>query len=297
MNMRADDPWVVGISVAANGFTILGFAVTLLTLGTFLYQYYERKRGPRFKVGAPPTSREAADKAIPDQVVGAWTSVLNFVHNERSLAKPVPRRELSLDDELRLERELRREPFRYRRVYVDDDGRGELPIVVENSGHKRAASYYLGIIMRDAGVHLCDVISEYLKINTLFVHDPARFSTRDGVRPVSPEIIAHYDDYMYRLIERKRADLRYRTGDKQYGDLVYLDGSLDGEMYEMVLLKLQFEPWVQHFSVAFRLGWYDNLISEGKSTLALQAFEVCNASTGQPRGASAETNQPAAAPS
>ena len=296
MDVRADASWVVLVSVLANLVSIVGFSVTLITLWALKRQYDARKRGPRFKVGAPPTSREALDKAIPDRIVGEWTSVLNFVHNEQSLAKFIPRRELSLDDELRLERELRRDPFRYRRVYVDDDGNGELPIIVENCGHKRAPSYYLGIIMRDAGVHLCDVVSEYLKINTLFVHDPARFSVRDGVHPVPAEIIAQYEDYMYRLIEKKHAELRYRTGDKQYGDIVYLDGALDGEMYEMVLLKVRVEPWVRHFSVAFRLGWYDSLISEGESTMALQAFEVCSARTGQPRGESAEASQQAVAP-
>lgn len=274
MTMKADDPWVIILSALANVFSIVGFSVTAITLVTFWARYERRKKGPRFKVGSPPTAREASDKHIAADAVGEWTSVLNFVHSERSLARRVEKQNLSVEEENKLERELRQEPCRYRRIYVDASGYGELPVIVENCGSRRAPSSYLGIIMRDSGVQVVGAVSEYMKISTLFVHDPAAFdSSQNGAQPVSKEIVDRYADYMYPLIEKK------------YGDIVYLEGALDGEMYEMVLLKIRVEPGLRDFSVAFRLGWHDTLISESQNTVALQAFEICSAATGQPREA------------
>jgi hypothetical protein len=123
-----------------------------------------------------------------------------------------------------------------------------------------------------------------MKVTTLFVHDPAAFnSSRNGAQPVSKDIVDRYADYMYPLIEQKHHQHRRFFREKKYGDIVYLEGALDGEMYEMVLLKVRVDPNLRDFSVAFRLGWHDTLISESQNTVAMQAFQVCSAATGRPR--------------
>jgi hypothetical protein len=253
-------PFWEWVQIIATIVATLLAGIPIVTYATYRVRQYF---GPKFRIGSPPSRRERNSKSISKEMVGQYSAIGHFRHRKEIMAKNLDgwfgRGSNSAD----LKPILFGDKHRCRTLYIDSDDPVSLPIIVENYGMRRVPTYYVEIKFCDPRVHIVDILTESLVVQTLFLNKPALLRKRDRkLKCVSKQIVDEYEDYMYDLIP------------PEYGDIVYLDGSLDGQMYEMILLKLVVERDVPEFMVKFSIGWTEGSFFPTTKSLAVQAFKV-----------------------
>jgi hypothetical protein len=251
--------WLESIlNILTGAFVVLGGAIWTVT----------RWAGrPRFVVGMPPSTSERSIKEIADQDVGHRSIVNQFKHNPRCFAVHLRDREsLKAEDE----EKLYADKFRCRSLKLDGHGTVQLNVIVENSGKRAARDYLLGIQILRPDINIVDVFTESLQVGSLF---PVRNHSVDNSRlekqVADKRIVKAYDEYLEIGI--------------QYGDMLFLEGSLEGGMYEMVLLKLKCDRNVEKFVVGYTLDCSDGWISK---RAYFQGFKI---ESGNPKEEKGET--------
>ncbi len=124
------------------------------------------------------------------------------------------------------------------------DGRVEatLPLIVANNGHRAALDYILGVDFRGGDVHVVDIYTETLKVDSLYV-------TKTGL----------VNDHIKRIIEKdakdKIADDRILAAYRSLGiemegggdsDIFFVSGNLERGVYETILITLQIDSGAEN---------------------------------------------------
>lgn len=200
-------------------------------------------RRPRFIVGVPPSDQEQKSKGIPRNSIGRKSIVSQFRHKSDCTARTIrDRQELSERDFQR----LFSDHLRTRLLKLTSRNKAVLPLVVENSGSRAARDYKFGIQILSPYVHVTDIIAESLDVGALYASRSDLIENQD-LRSVDRKIVEAYDNYM---------DIG-----EQYGDMVFLEGDLEGEMYELVILTVIIEPSVDRFVIAYSIDCSDFWLS------------------------------------
>lgn len=141
--------------------------------------------------------------------------------------------------------------FRCRDVVLDSQRKGSLAIVVENSGQRIANDYVLGVQFLQPEVHILNVKTESLTINTLYSLHP-EFIKQQPLKDklADKRIVDAYNDYLHPLL------------DEQCGDMVFLIGALEGGTYEMFLVEIVIEENIDKFQIRYFVDCSDSWISQ-----------------------------------
>jgi hypothetical protein len=127
-------------------------------------------------------------------------------------------------------------------VYLTPDNRGILAVVVENFGARAAREYILSIQILSPHVHVTDITTESLVLGAFYANREDMIESTN-LRFTDRKIIEAYDNYM-------------ELGE-QYGDTIFLQGDLEGGMFELIILKIAVEPFVDKFVIAYSLDCSD----------------------------------------
>lgn len=222
---------------------ILVVTTSLIAIVGAVWTSMSYGRRPRFVVGVPPSDEERKSKGIQRKRIGRKSIVSQFRHRSDCMARTIKdKQEIS-------ERDFRRlfsDPLRTRLLKLTSENKAVLPIVVENSGSRAARDYKLGIQILNPYVHVADITTESLDLGAFYANRPDLIENQD-LRSADRRIIEAYDNYM---------DIG-----EQYGDMVFLEGDLEGEMYELTILTVVIEPAVERFVIAYSIDCSDFWLS------------------------------------
>lgn len=223
---------------------ILVVTTSLITIVGAVWTSMSYGRRPRFVVGVPPSDEEQKSKGIPHKRIGRKSIVSQFRHRSDCMARMIrDKQEVS-------ERDFRRlfsAPLRTRVLNLTSENKAVLPVVVENSGSRAARDYKLGVQILNPYVHVVDIASESLDLGAFYANRPDLVENQD-LKSVDRRIIEAYDNYM---------DIG-----EQYGDMVFLEGDLEGGMYELTILTVIIEPAVERFAIAYSIDCADFWLSK-----------------------------------
>ena len=233
-------------------------SVSVLAIIGTVYALYRWYFGPKFRVGVPPTSTERTVKGIPLNKIGRSSITAQFRHKSDCLARPIREKtRLSADDE----EALYSDKLRCRLVYRKPDKSATLAVIVENYGRRTALHYTLGVSFLTPKIHITDVVTESMRVQNLYVNRVDLLNKMNKQLKAAPsEIVAVYDDYM--ILE------------SQYGDMIYLNGSIDGWMYEMALFRIMVEEELSQFVIEYSIDWFDGQNSPVQKKAFFQGFKV-----------------------
>lgn len=230
----------------------------ILVLAGFVYGAYRWCYGPRFRVGVPPTISEQTTKRIPFRKMGKKSIISQFRHSGACMAKPYGNKESLTKRNLN---SLMNDRMRCRTLLKNPDNHVLLPVVIENYGRRTAKRYALGVSFMNPKVHVTAIDTEGANVGTLYAVKPELVCrVQNGAMAVPKAITDAYDNYM--------------ELDDDFGDIIYLDGALDGWMYEMILIDVLLEENVKNFVVSFSINWEDGSNSPARKKQFLQAFKL-----------------------
>lgn len=246
--------WIeLGFSVLAGG---------VLTIAASLYALYRWEFGPKFIIGVPPTTRERTEKGFRFDRVGRTSITSQIRHKPDCMAQHLrEKEELNERDRHRLFHDR----LRCRSVIPDSDGNLRLPVVVENYGRREAVRFTLGITIFHRGVHVVDVLTESHEVESLYEAHPSLVNPTTSSLPITPaEIDQAYKSYIETPTGRT----------EQGGDMVYISGSEDGWMQEIVLMTVHLEQDVSRFVIGYTIDWSDGSNSPVSKKALFQGFAV-----------------------
>jgi hypothetical protein len=216
---------------------------SLITIVGAIWTLMSYCRRPRFVVGVPPSDAEQKSKGIPLARIGRRSIVNQFRHRSDCLARMVRDKQGISQQDFR---QLFSDPLRTRLLNLTSGNKATLPVVVENSGSRAARDYKLGIQILNPYVHIADITTESLDVGTFYANR-VDLIENDSLRSVDRRIIKAYDNYM---------DIG-----EQYGDMIFLEGDLEGGMYELTILTLTVEPFIERFIIVYSIDCSDFWLS------------------------------------
>ena len=226
-----------------------------VALAVAIWGFWKWNYRPQFIVGVPPMASEQKEKNIPSKTLGNKTIISEFRHKNECFAKHLKKNEPKLSEkdmhELYIPPKGNKYNFRCRDVVLDSQRKGSLAIVVENSGKRIANDYVLGVQFLQPEVHILNVKTESLAINTLYSLHPEFIKHQPLIDKLTDKSIVNvYNDYLHPLL------------DEQCGDMVFLVGALEGGTYEMILVEIVIEENIDKFQIRYFVDCSDSWISQ-----------------------------------
>ena len=206
-------------------------AALAIVAGTWGFLHWWMR--PRFVVGITPSERDE----IALNEVGRTSVARQFIHKPDCFAARFrDKAALTLSDK----RTLLEDSLRSRRIGVDPDSRARIPVLIANLG-KRETDVSLSVHLLPSGVHLVDVDTEAMDV-WVYAHNGAVLEMHDDVEETIRDA---YDAYM-------RFD---QKGD--WGDVVYIAGTLESGLFELSVLTVACEPDVDAVFAVFTINCSD----------------------------------------
>jgi hypothetical protein len=224
---------------------VLTAATSFLALFAAAWAAIRWTRRPRLICGIPPSRAEQKRNPELERRLGSASVAAGFHHRRDCLAEPfTDRKVISTRDRAR----FFADPLRCRRVAVSADRSITIAVVLQNSGDRMAKDYSASIAFLPEGcdhIQLVDVRSESLALADIYTTDAEALTPELRERAAPPAIVAAYDDYLWRL--------------PPWGDAVFLTGSLQAAMFELVSLRIRVPAETKRFLVVYTLecsdGW------------------------------------------
>ena len=220
--------------------------VTLTVLVGAGWGFWRWRHKPRFICGIPPSSEEQRRRGIPVSLLGSPSVATAFRHRPDCFAGDFKNRhkpELDEDDR----RELLDQQNPRSRTIVVDDNRAALPVLLANHGGRIARDYSATVVFYayGGGVRVVDVLTETLDF---YVYASRPEQLRRPLPAAAPaEIVAAYNDYMM-------------TGLSMWGDLIFLSGDLEADMFELALVTVEVDDSLGEFFVVYTVDCADGWI-------------------------------------
>lgn len=216
--------------------TVLGAVATIVIAILAFRGYLRGLFPPKFIVGILPSKEERLAKNI-NYVVSSKS-----MHEEKFHSKYLAKKKVCNRKMTSLIEDLLRDKDRCRHIPTGKGDVIELPVIVQNVGNKQADWYTFIITFDTLSVGVIDIKTEYLKVDTLFVHDETCLTSR-LLRRNAPE-----------EIRQAFADLRLPPEDVPLShDFICFSGILEAKTYEMVYLKLKILEDIDQFFICFRI--------------------------------------------
>jgi len=209
---------------------VIAAAVAVVAGAWGFLHWYMR---PRFVVGITPTHNDK----IPLDELGRTSVARQFIHRPGCFAARFRDKEaLTPADKDQLLEDRRRS----RSIEVDAESRARIPVLIANSGN-RETEVSLSVHLLPSGVHLVRADTEAMD-TWVYAHDGARLEMEDSVEESIREA---YEAYM-RLPERG-----------EWGDVVYIAGTLEAGLFELTVLTVECEPDVEAMFLVFTIHCSD----------------------------------------
>ncbi len=219
--------------------------VVAITIVAAVWAFRKWRHRPQLICGVPPTRAEQQDPEIAARL-GRLSVANGFRHRVDCLAEPF-RDRVTLPIELR--EQYYANPLRRRRVQVAPDGTVSVNVLLANNGARMAREYSASIVFLPDGdepIALLGADTESLSVTSLYASAPDRVDQSVKDAATESSIVDAYDDYLGHLCP-------------SWGDALYLGGSLEAGMYELVHLRAAVTPNTSRFLILFTVdcadGW------------------------------------------